>query len=74
MSRRSGQNGTVVIAGNWYRVDGVWMRRSGKTNQYEREDRPVVFDKNGEPKLPSAEVEVRPANCREVGCEFRAAL
>jgi len=57
MDRRSGQNGTVVIAGNWYRVrwridvDGQEKR----VNMSEKVA-PVVFDRNGEPKLPSVEV------------------
>ena len=58
MSRRSGQNGTVVIAGNWYRVR--WrMDAEGQEKRINMSEKiaPVVFDKNGEPKLPSAEVE-----------------
>jgi len=58
MSRRSGQNGTVVIAGNWYRVR--WrMDTEGQEKRINMSQKvaPVVFDKNGEPKLPSAEVE-----------------
>ena len=58
MSRRSGQNGTVVIAGNWYRVR--WrMDAEGQEKRINMSAKiaPVVFDKNGEPKLPSAEVE-----------------
>jgi integrase len=58
MSRRSGQNGTVVIAGNWYRVR--WrMDVEGQEKRINMNEKvaPVVFDRNGEPKLPSAEVE-----------------
>ena len=56
--RRSGQNGTVVIAGNWYRVR--WrMDVEGQEKRINMSEKiaPVVFDRNGEPKLPSAEVE-----------------
>jgi len=57
MSRRSGQDGTVVIAGNWYRVR--W--RMDVEHQKERINMnekvaPVVFDKNGIPKPPSFDV------------------
>jgi integrase len=58
MSRRNGQNGTVVIAGNWYRVR--WrMDVEGQEKRINMSEKvaPVVFDRNGEPKLPSAEVE-----------------
>ena len=58
MSRRSGQNGTVVIAGNWYRVR--WrMDVEGQEKRINMSEKvaPVVFDRNGEPKVPSAEVE-----------------
>jgi integrase len=58
MSRRSGQNGTVIIAGNWYRVR--WrMDVEGQEKRINMSEKvaPVVFDRNGEPKLPSAEVE-----------------
>ncbi len=58
MSRRSGQNGTVVIAGNWYRVR--WrMDVEGQEKRINMSEKiaPVVFDRNGKPKLPSAEVE-----------------
>lgn len=58
MSRRSGQNGTVVIAGNWYRVR--WrMDVEGQEKRINMSEKiaPVVFDRNGEPKLPSAVVE-----------------
>jgi integrase len=60
MSRRNGQNGTVVIAGNWYRVR--WrMDVEGQEKRINMSEKvaPVVFDRNGEPKLPSAEVERR---------------
>jgi len=57
MSRRSGQNGTVVIAGKWYRVR--W--RMDVESQEERINMnekvaPVVFDKSGNPKPPSIDV------------------
>jgi len=58
MSRRSGQNGVVVIAGNWYRVR--WrMDVEGQEKRINMSEKvaPVVFDKNGEPKPPSTEVE-----------------
>src|SRR5215471_5892611 len=58
MSSRSGQNGTVVIAGKWYRVR--WRMdvagQQARTNMSER-IAPVVFDKHGEPKPPSVEVQ-----------------
>jgi integrase len=58
MNRRSGQNGTVVIAGKWYRVR--WrMDVEGQEKRINMNEKvaPVVFDKNGEPKLPSVEVQ-----------------
>ena len=58
MSRRSGQNGTVVIAGNWYRVR--WrMDVEGQEKRINMSEKvaPVVFGRNGEPKPPSADVE-----------------
>jgi integrase len=58
MSRRNGQNGTVVIAGNWYRVR--WrMDVEGQEKRINMSEKvaPVVFDRNGGPKLPSPEVE-----------------
>ena len=58
MSRRNGQNGTIVIAGNWYRVR--WrMDVEGQERRINMSEKivPVVFDRNGVPKLPSAEVE-----------------
>jgi integrase len=57
MSRRSGQNGTVVIAGNWYRVR--WrMDVEGKEERFNMNEKvaPVAFDKNGNPKPPSLDV------------------
>jgi integrase len=58
MSRRSGQNGTVVIAGNWYRVRWrIDVEGQGKRINMSEKVAPVVFDRYGEPKLPSAEVE-----------------
>jgi len=58
MSSRSGQNGTVVIAGKWYRVR--WrMDVEGQQERINTSERiaPVVFDKHGEPKPPSVEVQ-----------------
>jgi integrase len=58
MSRRSGQNGTVVIAGNWYRVRWrIDVEGQEKRINMSEKVAPVVFDRDGEPKLPSAEVE-----------------
>jgi integrase len=58
MSRRSGQNGTVVIAGNWYRVRWrIDVEGQEKRVNMSEKVAPVVFDRNGGPKLPSAEVE-----------------
>jgi integrase len=57
MSRRSGQNGTVVV-GNWYRVR--WrMDVEGQNERIKMSEKvaPAVFDRNGKPKLASAEVE-----------------
>jgi hypothetical protein len=57
MSRRSGQNGTVVIAGNWYRVR--WRMdveyQQERVNMSEKVA-PVIFDKSGIPKPPSIDV------------------
>jgi integrase len=57
MSRRSGQNGTVVIAGKWYRVR--WRmdveRQEERINMNEKVA-PVVFDRSGNPKPPSIDV------------------
>ena len=58
MSRRSGQVGNVVIAGNWYRVR--W--REDVEGQHERVQRSVkvarvLFDQRGRPKPASPEVE-----------------
>ena len=58
MNRRSGQNGTVVIAGKWYRVR--WrMDVEGQEKRIIMNEKvaPVIFGRNGEPKLPSAEVQ-----------------
>ncbi len=58
MNRRSGQNGTVVIAGKWYRVR--WrMDVEGQEKRINMNEKvaPVIFGRNGEPKLPSAEVQ-----------------
>ena len=57
MSRRSGQNGTVVIQSGWYRVR--W--RMDVEGQEERANlsakvAPVVLDKEGKPKPASREV------------------
>jgi len=58
MSRRNGQNGTVVIAGNWYRVRWrIDVEGQEKRIYMSEKVAPVVFDRNGEPRLPSAEVE-----------------
>jgi integrase len=57
MNRRRGQVGTVVIAGNWYRVR--WRMdvegQEERTNMNEKVA-PVVFDKSGSPKPPSPDV------------------
>ncbi|HLW81455.1 MAG TPA: hypothetical protein VKS20_05385 [Candidatus Acidoferrales bacterium] len=58
MSRRNGQNGTIVIAGNWYRVR--WrMDVEGQERRVYMSEKvaPVIFDKNGMPKPPSSEVQ-----------------
>jgi integrase len=58
MSRRSGQNGTVVIAGNWYRVRWrIDVEGQEKRTNMSQKVAPVIFDRDGAPKLPSAEVE-----------------
>jgi integrase len=57
MSRRSGQNGTVVIAGNWYRVR--WrMDVEGQEKRISMNEKvaPVIFDRSGNPKPPSIDV------------------
>jgi integrase len=57
MSRRSGQNGTVVIAGKWYRVR--WrMDVEGQKERINMNEKvaPVVFDRSGSPKPPSIDV------------------
>ena len=57
MSRRNGQNGTVVIAGNWYRVR--WrMDVEGQQKRINMNEKvaPVVFNKNGKPKPPCSDV------------------
>jgi len=69
MSRRSGQNGTVVIAGNWYRVR--WrMDVEGQEKRINMSEKvaPIVFDRNGEPKLPSAEVQRKAREIVEKSC------
>ena len=57
MSRRVGQDCTVVISGNWYRVR--WRvdveGQEKRANRNAKIDR-VAFDKNGNPKPPSQEV------------------
>jgi len=56
MSRRNGQNGTIVIAGNWYRVRWRMDVKGQERRVYMNEKvAPVVFDKNGTPKPPSVE-------------------
>jgi integrase len=58
MSRRSGHNGTVVIAGNWYRVRWrIDVEGQEKRINMSEKVAPVVFDRNDEPKLPLAEVQ-----------------
>ena len=57
MSRRSGQKGTVVIAGKWYRVR--WrMYVEGHEERINMNEKvaPVVFDRSGNPKPPSIDV------------------
>src|ERR1700676_4124015 len=57
MSRRNGQNGTVVIAGKWYRVR--WrMDVAGQQKRINMNEKvaPVVFDRSGNPKPPSIDV------------------
>lgn len=57
MSRRSGQNGTIVIQSGWYRVR--WrMDVEGQEERVNMSEKiaPVAFDKNGNPKLASQEV------------------
>jgi integrase len=57
MSRRSGQNGTVVIAGKWYRVR--WrmdVAEQQKRINMNEKVAPVVFDRSGNPKPPSIDV------------------
>jgi hypothetical protein len=57
MSRRNGQNGTVVIAGNWYRVR--WrMDVEGQQKRINMNEKvaPVIFDKSGKPKPPCSDV------------------
>src|ERR1035438_9092103 len=57
MRRRSGQNGTVVIAGKWYRVR--WrMDVAGQEQRINMNEKvaPLVFDRSGSPKPPSTDV------------------
>ena len=57
MNRRKGQNGTVVITGNWYRVR--WrLDVEGQEKRINMNEKvaPVVFDRNGNPKPPSMDV------------------
>jgi integrase len=57
MNRRSGQNGTVVIAGNWYRVR--WrIDVEGQQERINMSEKiaPVVLDKEGNPKPASPEI------------------
>jgi integrase len=54
MNRRKGQNGTVVITGNWYRVR--WrLDVEGQEKRINMNEKvaPAVFDRNGNPKPPS---------------------
>lgn len=60
MSRRTGQTGTIVIAGNWYRVRWYMdVEDQEKRVQMSEKVAPLVFDKNGMPKPPSSEVKLR---------------
>lgn len=60
MSRRTGQTGTIVIAGNWYRVRWYMdVEDQEKRVQMNEKVAPLVFDKNGMPKPPSSEVKLR---------------
>ncbi|MGB6076367.1 MAG: tyrosine-type recombinase/integrase [Candidatus Acidiferrales bacterium] len=57
MSRRSGQNGTVVIQAGWYRVR--WRQDvEGQEQRQQMNEKitPVVLDKKGNPKPPSTQV------------------
>jgi hypothetical protein len=57
MSRRSGQNGTVVIQAGWYRVR--WRQDvEGQEQRQQMSEKitPVVLDKEGNPKPPSPQV------------------
>jgi len=60
MSRRTGQNGTIVIAGNWYRVRW-YMDVEGQEKRVQMSEKvaPLVFDKNGLPKPASSEVKLK---------------
>jgi len=54
MSRRGGQNGTIVVQSGWYRVR--WrMDVEGREERVNLSEKiaPVVFDKSGTPKPPS---------------------
>ncbi len=57
MSRRSGQNGTIVIQSGWYRVR--WrMDVEGQEQRINMSEKvaPVMLDKDGKPKPPSQQV------------------
>ena len=57
MSRRSGQNGTIVIQSGWYRVR--WrMDVEGQKQRINMSEKvaPVILDKDGTPKPPSQQV------------------
>lgn len=57
MNRRCGQSGTIVVAGNWYRVR--WrLDVAGQEKRINMNEKvaPVAFDRHGKPKPPSAEV------------------
>jgi len=57
MTRRSGQNGTVVIAGKWYRVRWrIDVEGQEKRINMNEKVAPVVFDRSGNPKPPSIDV------------------
>lgn len=60
MSRRTGQTGTIVIAGNWYRVRWYMdVEDQEKRVQMSEKVAPLVFDKNGMPKPPSSDVKLK---------------
>ena len=57
MNRRRGQDGTVVIAGKWYRVRWrIDVEDQEKRINMSEKIAPVVFDRSGKPKPPSIDV------------------